>query len=263
MNTKEQALNLASQGFKVFQLSHNSKIPLKGSHGYKDATNNIDEIRNTFNLFNNLGIGLAVNHLVLVDLDVNNTDQLKDVLSELNKRRYNLPQTYTERTKSGGTHLIYKTDRTLKPTNKTLFSLSNHTGAEIRTDGVIIAPSCIAEHVYQPLNKISLKDGANAPEWIYDALERNDNHNDFNYRVKAPTQKYYTGQKLDAIAQGVENGNRNNWLTGVIGWLFGTGADPETVYRFAHSINLTFVSPPLPDKEVNNIFKSILERIIK
>lgn len=262
MNTKEQALKLASQGFKVFQLSHNSKIPLKGSHGYKDATNNIDEIRNIFNPFNNLGIGLAVNHLVLVDLDVNNSDQLKAVLGELNKRCYDLPQTYTERTKSGGTHLIYKTDRTLKPTNKTLFSLSNHTGAEVRTDGVIIAPSCVAEHVYKSLNNISLKDISSAPEWIYSALERKANH-DFNYTVKAPTQKYYTGQKLDAIAQGVGNGNRNNWLTGVIGWLFGTGADPETVYQFAHSINLTFVSPPLPDKEVNNIFKSILERIAK
>ena len=91
MNTKEQALNLASQGFKVFQLSHNSKIPLKNTHGYKDATNNIDEIRNTFNSFNNLGIWLSVNHLVLVDLDVNNSDQLKDVLGELNKRRYDLP----------------------------------------------------------------------------------------------------------------------------------------------------------------------------
>lgn len=262
MNTKEQALNLASQGFKVFQLSHNSKIPLKNTHGYKDATNNIDEIRNTFNSFNNLGIGLAVNHLVLVDLDVNNSDQLKDVLGELNKRRYDLPQTYTERTKSGGTHLIYKTDRTLKPTNKTLFSLGNHTGAEIRTDGVIIAPSCVAEHVYKPLNNISLKGVANAPEWIYSALERKEN-NDFNYKVKAPTQKYYTGQKLDAIAKGTGQGNRNNWLTSVVGWLFGTGADPETVYQFAHSINLTFVSPPLPDKEVNNIFKSILERIAK
>lgn len=116
--------------------------------------------------------------------------------------------------------------------------------------------------VYKPLNNISLKDISSAPEWIYSALKRKANH-DFNYTVKAPTQKYYTGQKLDAIAQGVGNGNRNNWLTGVIGWLFGTGADPETVYQFAHSINLTFVSPPLPDKEVSNIFKSILERIAK
>lgn len=260
MNTKETALNLASQGLKVFQLSHNSKVPLKHTHGYKDATNSIDEIRNTFKPFNNLGLGLAINQLILVDIDVSNNEQLKQVLTELNKRNYNLPQTYTEKTLSGGTHLIYRTDKTLKPTNKTVFNLGKHLGIEVRTDGVIIAPSCIDKHIYKPLNNISLVNTTKAPEWLYKVLEDNHIHS-FNYKARTPTQKYYTGKKLDAIAKGTGQGNRNNWLTGVVGWLFGTGADPETVYQFAFSINRSFVSPPLPDKEVNNIFKSILERI--
>ena len=262
MNTKENALLLASQGFKVFQLSHNSKIPLKNTHGYKDATNNIDEIRNTFKSFNNLGIGLSVNSLVLIDIDAGNKNDLKNILSRLNQANYALPETYTERTLSGGTHLIYKTRKLLPPTNKTLFNLGKHVGIEIRTDGVIIAPSHINNHVYRPTNKFTLKDATNAPEWIYNELTKK---SDFNVTVgkrRAPTRKYYTGKKLDAIAQGAGQGNRNNWLTGIIGWLFGTGADPETVYRFASIINDAFVSPPLKNKELKGIYKSILERMI-
>ena len=59
MNTKETALKLAKNQFKVFQLSRNSKIPLKGSHGYKDATNDINLINRTFSARNNLGLALS------------------------------------------------------------------------------------------------------------------------------------------------------------------------------------------------------------
>lgn len=260
MNTKQKALQLAKNKFKVFQLSHNSKIPLKNSHGYKDATNDIDLIKQTYHKQNNLGLALSQNKLVLIDIDISNQNQLKEVLIELKKRNYNLPQTYTERTQSGGTHLIYKTDKSLTPTNKTLFNLGNHIGAEIRTDGVIISPSCVAEYIYKPINNISLQDATKAPRWIYNELQQHPN-TDFHYKIRVPTNKYYTGKKLDEIAKGTGQGNRNNWLTGVIGWLFGTGADPETVYQFAHAINDTFISPPLKNKEVNTIFKSILRRM--
>ena len=112
-----------------------------------------------------------------------------------------------------------------------------------------------------PSNQNSLQDATKAPQWIYDELTET---NDFNVTIgkqRAPTQKYYTGKKLDAIAKRVSNGNRNNWLTAVIGWLFGTGADPETVYQFAFMINENFITPPLKNSEVNTIYKSILRRL--
>ena len=261
MNIKEQALSLANQGFKVFQLSQNSKIPLKNTHGYKDATNSLDEIRNVFKTFNNLGLALSANSLVLVDIDTTNQEQLKKVLAKLSSfNDFELPQTYTEQTISGGLHFIYKTDKPLKPTNKTLFSLSKHAGVEIRTDGVIIAPSCINGRSYKPISDIRLTDAKTAPEWIYSELNHNSN-NSIQFQAKVPTRKYYTGKKLDEIVKGTGQGNRNNWLTSVTGWLFRTGADPETVYQLLHLINANFIEPPLKDKEVNSIFKSILRRL--
>lgn len=67
----QAALWYAEQGFKVFPLTPNSKIPLKGSGGCLDATNDPEMIEKWWGQGNaRLNIGLATGHMVdVVDVD--------------------------------------------------------------------------------------------------------------------------------------------------------------------------------------------------
>lgn len=73
-------------------------------------------------------------------------------------------------------------------------------------------------------------------------------------------QKTYTGRLFDKIAQGADEGERNNWLASVTGSLLYAGTEPENAYQLLNAINREFCTPPLGDREVNSIFKSILKR---
>lgn len=56
-----------------------------------------------------------------------------------------------------------------------------------------------------------------------------------------------------------ETGNRNNSFTRLAGKLFRTGADPENIYQLLEFANSQQANP-LPDKELNAIFRSIMKR---
>lgn len=68
------ALKLAKLGIAVFPLSPGSKIPLKNTHGVKDATKDLDKIRIWWRHAPNANIGVAlgtVSGIVAVDIDRN------------------------------------------------------------------------------------------------------------------------------------------------------------------------------------------------
>jgi len=64
------ALWYADQGLKVFPLSPGTKIPFKGSAGFKDASTNPDIINGWWDHTPDSNIGIATGHLVdVVDID--------------------------------------------------------------------------------------------------------------------------------------------------------------------------------------------------
>lgn len=70
-NTLEWAKRYVAAGFKVFPVAHGSKIPLKGSHGFKDATDNPAQLEAWWTGTNH-GIGVAtgaVSNCVVFDID--------------------------------------------------------------------------------------------------------------------------------------------------------------------------------------------------
>lgn len=73
----------------------------------------------------------------------------------------------------------------------------------------------------------------------------------------------FLGNFLDAMVNGVTEGDRDRWLTSRVGTFFKQGMNPENAYRLAVVINENFIEPPLTDKDVIRIFKSIMKTEIK
>ncbi len=270
MQAKERALQLAQAGVPVYPLAPGSKTPPKGHHGYREATTNTDAILRWSDDWG-LGIDLFTAGMLVVDLDRPGTDRnghavhgdkngVKALKIYLEQHQRRLPHPmYAEQTPHGGLHLFFKLDKPLKrPTRKT----NALPGVDILGDFVIASPSEVDGSPYLVMQDqtqpVSIHDTATAPQWIVDLLTAPQtafNPAKANSLMKG--QKTYTGRLFDKIAQGADEGERNNWLASVTGSILSAGTDPANAYYLIGWINERFISPPLDDREVNAVFKSV------
>ncbi len=73
----------------------------------------------------------------------------------------------------------------------------------------------------------------------------------------------YTAQYMNELLIGVDDGERNVWLTSKLGTMLNQGMNAKQAYAFAHFVNEHCVRPPLDDGELNDLFTSILKREMK
>ncbi|MBD5809033.1 bifunctional DNA primase/polymerase [Limosilactobacillus fermentum] len=270
MQAKERALQLAQAGVPVYPLAPGSKTPPKGHHGYREATTDTDAILRWSDDWG-LGIDLFTAGMLVVDLDRPGTDRnghavhggkngVKALKIYLEQHQRQLPHPmYAEQTPHGGLHLFFKLDQPLQqPTRKT----NALPGVDILGDFVITSPSEIDGSPYLVMQDqtqpVSIHDTATAPQWIVGLLTAPQtafNPAKANSLMKG--QKTYTGRLFDKIAQGADEGERNNWLASVTGSILNAGTDPANAYYLIGWINERFISPPLDDREVNAVFKSV------
>ncbi|MCW6116203.1 bifunctional DNA primase/polymerase [Lactiplantibacillus plantarum] len=250
-----RALQLARDGVAVYPLASNSKVPLKGTQGYKDATTDVETIKGWFEHVPraNLGIRLDQVKLLVVDIDRHGDIDGVQTLKRLNEHGKTLPSdTYIEQTPNDGLHYFFKLPDKLDMKRRT----GLYPGIDVLTDFVVVAPSSINERAYraiEPANQI-----ATAPQWLLDDLLPSQRMN------KAPQhtsqiQKTWAGRMLDDLVAGTGEGSRNSYLTSLLGKLLRTGCNGMTAYELLQYANEQ-LQPPLPDKEVNTIFKSIIKR---
>lgn len=269
-NTFNVAQSLAENGIKVYPLSPGSKIPVAGSHGEHDATDDLDTIKKWFN-YNpnfNLAINLQVSGLAVIDLDyhgngINGVKNYSQYLMDHGNAYMDSLKTYTELTPRGGVHIFYKLNHDLG--NKDIQLMP---GVELLTGKVVIAPSFIEKFnkgyipQYQGYPTLNNDNVQSLPEWIVDlvkdAKQRTSNPATV-YENYQPGQKRWTGRLLDELVHGTGKGERNNYLTQLTGKMFRVGADSKTVYNLLSFANSN-CEPPLPDHEVNSIFGSILKK---
>lgn len=245
---------MAQAGLYVYPIIPNGKQPIK-NYSYLKATKDIELIESWFrqepNI--NIGINLSKSNLIVVDIDNHNND-LNTPLESLSNLGYKLPSNYVELTQSGGLHYYYRADGNIPATRKTKFI----DGVDLLSDFVVASPS----NNYRVLNDATLSDIPQAPNWIIKALDNRamptDKMEDNHYSYK----KYYTGYLLDEIVKGVDSGNRNNWIASIFGKLLRAGTNPRNAYSLIHLINDNYVSPPLENKELDTVVKSILKRFI-
>ncbi|MGY0255762.1 bifunctional DNA primase/polymerase [Limosilactobacillus fermentum] len=270
MEAKRRALQLAQAGVPVYPLAPGSKTPQKGHHGYREATTDTDAILRWSDDWG-LGIDLFTAGMLVVDLDRPGTttdgkavhggkDGVKALKIYLEQHQRQLPHPmYAEQTPHGGLHLFFKLDQPLQqPTRKT----NALPGVDILGDFVITSPSEIDGSPYLVMQDqtqpVSIHDTATAPQWIVGLLTAPQtafNPAKANSLMKG--QKTYTGRLFDKIAQGADEGERNNWLASVTGSILNAGTDPANAYYLIGWINERFISPPLDDREVNAVFKSV------
>lgn len=254
------ALDLVESGYEIYPLSANTKTPPKGHHGYSEATRDKNTIVDWFqsNPYYNLGLRLDTSRLLVVDVDIHESAKNgKDSLMKLQRQGKAFPpDTYIEKTAGGGLHYFFKY------TGDKARKVDNWPGIDLLSDFTVIAPSEINGKPYVPLDGRTLANIQPAPNWLVDELA-GQKVNWTSEHAYATRPKKYTGRLLDEMVQGTNTGDRNVWLTKMIGRLFVTGAEPETVYELACSINERFIDQPLETKEVTTIYNSILKREMK
>lgn len=253
-----QLQELFNQGFSVFPLATNSKTPANKQQGFKNATTNLKEFRQlqTSN-DNNVGILLRNAGLIVVDVDrhKNGTNGI-ELMAKISKQGKHLPEnTYIEMTPNKGLHYFYSFNYTSSnyPNTIKLFD-----AVEVKTNDIIVAPSKLDGISYTPVN--SWADVKEAPYWLINEINHRINPNSSREYSYKPTVKTWTGKLLDEINQpNFNNGERNMELTRLTGKILSTGCTTQTAYTFLLMAN-NALADPLPDNEVNTVFKSILKR---
>jgi P4 family phage/plasmid primase-like protien len=136
-------------GWPVFPLAPGSKIPLKGSRGFKDASTNPQQIHASWEKCPeaNVAVDCGGAGLVVIDLDLKaGTDGL-EVWGDLKARLGFDDRTLTSRTPSGGRHLFF-----LCPTGVEIRNSTGKLGAgiDVRVRGgyAVLPPSSTGEGDY-------------------------------------------------------------------------------------------------------------------
>lgn len=264
-----EALEYASYGFKVFALSPLSKIPLKNTKGFKEATTDQETIFKMFteNEQANMGISMTDNDIFVLDVDNHGGDN--QGLKSLEKLLGGVPLpddiTIVE-TANGGYHIYMKA-----PAGVEIKQQINFRPSIDIIKNFVVAPSSTIKKKDGSLGTYKLENGSlndviEAPQAILKAITAKEQPKQsnaayqINYSNAASGKKTWTATFLEEIVQGQEEPGRNVWLTSKIGKLLSLGMDAEGAYQFLHVINENFIYPPLPEGVVNTIFQSILNK---
>lgn len=259
------ALGYSKLGLKVFPLNSMSKIPLKNTSGFKESTTDEEKIFNWFteNEQANVGISMVDSPVFVIDVDNHKADN--EGLKSLNKLLGGVPLpedvTIVE-TANGGFHLFFKAPEGVEIKQQINFLPS----IDIIKNYVVGAGSTIKKNdgsigTYK-LENGSLDDIKEVPPAILKALTAKEKPKMDRGKYTSPTSgnKKWTAMFLEEIVIGQAEPGRNVWLTSKIGKLLSLGMDAEEAYQLLHVINENFVYPPLPEENVNTIFKSILNK---
>lgn len=265
LSTLDWALAYQKNGFAVYPLVPGDRIPLKGSHGYKDATRDPERAKEWWGQHPayNIGLSLVDRGILVLDIDrghASGSDGVATIAEQYEKGMERLPDdTYIEHTPRGGLHYFLSYPKDLHITANTNLFASNgeDTGVDYNALGVPVSPSQRSGGQYKPVEGRKLAGIRAAPNWVLTTIQ-SQNRPNVNFGAFG-RRKTWAGKLLDEMVIGAESGQRNSYLTKVAGKMFYTGADPKTVYNLLLAAN-EFMDEPLPDREVNTIFKSVLKR---
>lgn len=256
MSVLEKALELIDQGYPVFPLASGTKVPPKGHHGYLESSVDAKQVTKWFsdNPTWNLGLDLAASSLVVVDIDLHATDKngMQSIKALASQGNVIPNETYIEKTPHKGLHYFFKVTGDDPLTNQ----VNAWSGVDLITTSTVVAPSMIGNTSYTSIATGSLSDALPLPDWIATKL-----HPEKRFFTPTKRVKNRTGKLLDDMVTGVTGkGNRDNWLTSIVGRMVAAGASPESVYQLACTVNDEYISPPLKAGDVTKIFKSVLRK---
>lgn len=244
------ALKYAAKGWKVFPLQPRDKIPFasdiladaNGKGGFWVATDDADTIRRWWNRWPNANIGIAtgaVSGVVVLDVDAGHGGET--TLANLLVQYGPLPSTPRTDTGGGGHHYIFA-----HPGQEVRNSSSKvGEGIDIRGDGgYIVAPPSIhpsgRKYEWPPQPSTP---PVPMPEWLIRLATKTDNP-----QVEVVQQQ---------DGQTIKSGSRDMTLASLAGTMRKRGMDHEAILAALKVENQQKCQPPLPDKDVERIAKSI------
>ena len=239
-NLKDWALFYADKGLKIFPVKQNGKAPIT-KDGYKSASGDKEQIEKWWNQYPNANIGLATgeNGLYVVDVDKKKDS---DGFKSLKENNIKLSETLKQYTPNGGVHHIYKN------TGDYGCKVGLLSGVDIRAKGgyIVIAPSIVNGRKY---------------EWA-DVNEVTD----FNSFVKPYNDEleslYFDLEILEVdsfiLPLEIGEGERNDILFKYASSMQAKKYTDSQIQDELIKVNSERCIPPLSDKELNTIIKSVL-----
>jgi Bifunctional DNA primase/polymerase, N-terminal/Primase C terminal 1 (PriCT-1) len=236
------ALRYAGLGYAVFPCVPGGKTPLT-ARGYQDATTDVAQIEAWWQQHPHANIGLATGGMVVLDID----DTSCPWLTTSADREFSLLSGAIAETPRGGRHYVFR----LPPGKAYRCSagrLAEH--VDVRSEGgyVVVAPSVNGNgRGYRWVESHELERGPaclpEPPAWLIEELDQLDTAP----AVQAP------GGDGEAIPEG----RRNATLARFAGVMRRSGMSVDEIAGSLGVINQRRCQPPLPDREVSAIARSI------
>jgi Bifunctional DNA primase/polymerase, N-terminal len=162
----EGAVGLAGEGHPVFRLAPRDKVPPRGSHGFYDATADVEEVAAAWVASPDANIGYRPRPgEVVLDVDIHGDTGHGDVVLDLLVERHGpLPDTRTIATGGGGLHIVFTYDG--RPLGAKFTE-----GIDVRTahGGYLLGPPSIHPDTGRRYEWVRRAPVASIPDWL-DAL---------------------------------------------------------------------------------------------
>ena len=255
------SIDLIKQGLPVYLMQPKTSIPYKGSRGHLGAVSDETQLRKLFaeaRTHSNIGLNLNDTGIVVLDIDRHASNGFKSLLDAGYK--INLDNLVWEMTPKSGAHVFFKV-----PKNVSVKNLKHNLldGVELLKDHVTVAPSSRMvdgkEVAYKHFGG-NITNCSVMPKWLIDLAS---NKPKMSNKQSWKTPRYSIDQRIEMLLHGFNLGSRNNEIMSFSGWLLSIrNIDPNLVYELVQKIN-SESAVPLPDKEVNTIFRSAYNREVK
>lgn len=242
--------NFLDKHLKIFPVVANKKEPMIPAWQFECSS---DKLQVSYWLENapgcNWGLPCSQNDLFVLDIDTHNVNGLESAKKLFNDLGIDEIDTLSQKTPSGGIHLIFKSDDELKNVANTSNSFPDYPGIDIRTDGyILVYPSKINDKQYQFINadkRISEMPQA-LKEYIISLKT-------LNKSERKEHKEYVRPDK-------VEEGGRDTAIFDYVSDLyFKTRLNYDEILLLAEHFNDTTCDPPLPKRtikyKVNKAFK--------
>ena len=253
----EYALEYARRGWRVFPLA--GKTPLKGSHGFEDASTDKTVIRSWWNENPAYNIGIATGRssggLVVIDLDRKNGKDGYRTLAEWqirNKLERSFPDTVKAVSGTGGEHWYYQMPECYLDSRIDIMS-----GIDSRANkGYIVAPPSIHPDTGEPYqwgkghNPEEIQLAEVTPEiLLLLTYEGND-------RQSAEKPGIRERFKLPEI---IEQGQRDDTIFRYACQMRSQGIPEEEIVKRVSFANNQRCRPPMDDQQIRKIIRQALQ----
>ena len=240
------ALRYVELGYAVFPCRPGTKLPAT-AHGLLDATTDAAQITAWWRRWPQANIGLACNGLLVVDIDPDGLSWPGDDARRQSIKAADCPLQQTPR---GGFHLVFGI-----PTGCHWRCSAGllAPGVDVRTNGgfIVVAPSVVKGRPYRWIRPLVRKEKLPPPpDWLVEALDA------VERRRQSPSAGNDRPSEHRDLGVLVE-GQRNAGLASLAGRLRRSGLTQPELEAALLEGNRLRCRPPLPEKEVLAIARSI------